>query len=261
MAINLQGGYLSASDPAVTAPAFTMACWFKKTSYQNVKSLMSLSNGGFGAVFHALGFLSDRVSAVSVAGSLTHAEASQTAANNEWAHGCGVWSSNANRTAYYNGGAAATDTSSRSVTGINRVAVGRNLTTSGSTTYAFSGEVAEAAIWDVALLAEEVQLLAAGVSPLLLTHRLSNLKVYQGLIASVNQPYWGPSMVSSGSSSISAHPRILRPTYYGSTRAQRLPIAMRFSGGQIHGNTSAAGATYVAGVEVGTAHSFGEVTS
>ncbi len=75
----------------------------------------------------------------------------------------------------------------------------------------FSGSVVEAAIWNVALSADEVRILAAGYSPLCLTNRLGNLVLYRDLIRPLNRPGIGPNMTATGTT-VSDHPRVQTPT-------------------------------------------------
>lgn len=87
--------------------------------------------------------------------------------NNTWAHFAGVTPSTTSRTAYLNGVAGTTNTTSidstpsawsRTVIGARRDSVGIGLP--------IFAEVADVAIWNIELTTREIQLLATGVSPL-----------------------------------------------------------------------------------------------
>jgi len=96
-----------------------------------------------------------------------------------WHHGCAVFASATSRTAYNNGGGAATDTVS--ITPIATtlgIAIGAIVT--GSPIGYYVGDMAECGIWDVALTPDEVASLARGVSALSI--RPQNLVGYWPII-------------------------------------------------------------------------------
>lgn len=85
-------------------------------------------------------------------------------ATNVWNHLCGVFATATLRAAYLNGGGKATNSSSRTPTGLNVTTLGRR--SDPTPTQYFTGRIADAAIWSDALTDTEVAAIANGVSPL-----------------------------------------------------------------------------------------------
>ena len=73
------------------------------------------------------------------------------------------------------------------------------------------GLIAEAAIWNVVLSDAEMDWLAAGYSPLTLTHRIGNLVMYQDMIRNINRPGIGPTLTNNGSTLVAPHTRMIYP--------------------------------------------------
>jgi hypothetical protein len=77
----------------------------------------------------------------------------------------------------------------------------------------WAGGIAEAAIWSVALTADEVASLASGAAPFMI--RPASLVLYAPLIgreAATEWDYFGPSITLNNSPAIGTdHPRIYRP--------------------------------------------------
>lgn len=129
---------------------------------------------------------------------------------NTWAHVCGVEASATDRRVFINGGSKGTNATSRTPSGIDNVAIGRN----GDSTpdgY-FSGDIAAAAIWNVALADADVALLALGVSPFLV--HPESLVFYPPLIGRYNPEIdirGGYAMTVTGAVA-SPHPRMFYPS-------------------------------------------------
>ncbi|RKY12812.1 MAG: hypothetical protein DRP52_04265, partial [Planctomycetota bacterium] len=97
---------------------------------------------------------------------------------NTWHHAAAVFASSTSRTVYLDGGNSATNTTSVTPSGIDRISIAR-LGDSSPGNY-MSGRVAEVAMYNAALSADEIASLARGFSPLLI--RTQNLVGYWPLI-------------------------------------------------------------------------------
>lgn len=128
-----------------------------------------------------------------------------------WAHGGAVFASTTSRTAYINGVAGTTETTSRVPSGINQVTIGVESFSSGSLGTPWNGQLAEVGVWDAALDANEMAALAKGFSPLLI--RPMNLVYYWQLVgqgtAEIDMIN-GSTMTVTGTAQ-AAHPRIILP--------------------------------------------------
>jgi hypothetical protein len=145
-----------------------MACWVRPVNITDQEIVMSMGDGGAGVSRHQLrlkGNLSgDPVEAASHDGTANSSAATSTGYTaGAWHHICGIWSSDTGRTAYLDGGNSGNNTDSRVVT-LSRTTIGASAHDLSAT---LNADVAWAAIWDVALTAGEVVMLAAGVHPLM----------------------------------------------------------------------------------------------
>jgi hypothetical protein len=145
-----------------------MACWVRPVNITDQEIVMSMGDGGAGVSRHQLrlkGNLSgDPVEAASHDGTANSSAATSTGYTaGAWHHICGIWSSGSSRTAYLDGGNSGNNTDSRVVT-LSRTTIGASAHDLSAT---LNADVAWAAIWDVALTAGEVVMLAAGVHPLM----------------------------------------------------------------------------------------------
>lgn len=128
-----------------------------------------------------------------------------------WAHCAGVWASSTSRTAYLDGVAGPTDTTTVAP-GHNAVALGYN---KGAAGFYFNGAIAEVGLWSAALTVEELAALAKGISPLLI--RPAALVAYWPLsgTGAIERDYWRDrddlTAAGTGTPAIADHPRILRP--------------------------------------------------
>jgi len=122
---------------------------------------------------------------------------------NTWHHICGVTAAANDRAVFLDGGNKGTDATARAVGTINRASVG---VSADNTPFGyFSGRVAEAAVWNVALTDAEVAVLANGTCPLLV--RTANLVSYWPLIG-VEDLDWvgGYNLTAYNTPSVAAHP-------------------------------------------------------
>ena len=136
---------------------------------------------------------------------------------NEWHHAAFVASSSTSMFAYLDGVPGAEEANANDPTGIDTAIIGAWKIAS-TTLYYWSGLLAEAAIWDVALTTVEIALLSAGYSPLFV--RPGNLVKYWPLKAASATPDSGDymdlmtgNMFDVNTDGLDAeHPRIIYPS-------------------------------------------------
>lgn len=198
--------YLELTSAVVTSTPLTMACWAKPADTSAARNLMSIGVSGGTArwqlVYNNGG--AAVCTAIDSGGSGSNAVAG-TAASGSWNHYCGVWSSDSVRTAYYNGTAGTPTAVSSVVSGVNRTIIGARIN-AGSYGLYFNGDMAECAIWNVALSANEIASLAAGFSPRLI--RPSALVFYAPLINSLQELRGGTNLTNVNSTTAADHPRV-----------------------------------------------------
>jgi len=177
--------YISRGSAVVTGLPCTLACWFKSGNDSAGQAVIGIGNSSDNNTYiqlHLSGHLAGQNpirAYIKGGGDVAYATTTANYALNTWQHACGVYINNSLRYAYLNGGNKGTDTGSNGTpTGLNTTTIGA---VKGATVTNFlDGDVAEAAIWNVALTDEEVAALAKGFSPLLI--RPANLKAYWPLI-------------------------------------------------------------------------------
>lgn len=165
------GTHLENTTAAYSTVPFTMAAWCYTTVAAATQTILSINDASAGAdnafriILEAGGFAQARTTA---AGSTASATSSVAWATNRWHHVAGLFNAENSRQVYLDGGGVGTNGSTLVPAGLTRTTVGRRASVSG--TQAFTGRIAEAAIWSVALAAAELLALARGVSPLLVRY-------------------------------------------------------------------------------------------
>lgn len=225
--------YLSLASAVRTAAPLTMSCWFNTSDNTNFQVLMALVNTTTTANFFRLSLRGD-VAADPVEFTINSGTAtprtSTTYSINAWNHACAVETSTASHAVYLNGGGVGTSTGSQTPTGLVGTQIGRYQNGATPAGY-FSGSIAEAAIWSVALTADEVLELAAAVSPRRV--RPASLVAHWPIFG-INSPE--TNGLSTGDMTVNAapvysdHPRMFRtprvkrfvdvPAYYSVASAQ-----------------------------------------
>ena len=205
---NGTSSYIEGSTAAVTAEPLTMACWFKSASVAAPKTLLSIGTSG-GTARHQLIEAQNlavpvRADSIDSGGSLASASATGSISTGQWYHAAGVWTASNSRAAYLNGANSGTNTTSITVSGTNRTMVGARIS-AGTVGSFYAGEIAEAAIWNVALTADELKSLAAGFSPRLI--RPQSLVFYAPLIATVQDIRAGIALTDTSTTS-ATHPPV-----------------------------------------------------
>jgi hypothetical protein len=123
---------------------------------------------------------------------------------NSWVHAAAVFTGSNNRTAYANGIAGASNTTSRTVSGVNRLHIGARIAT---TVGAFvSGDIAEVGVWNAALTAAEVASLAKGMTCDKV--RPQSLVFYAPLVRDLQDVRGGLTITNNNTATVANHPRV-----------------------------------------------------
>jgi len=201
---------LRATSAPVTAAPLTIACWFNQTaSAAGLLVSIGVNGGGDRLQIFTNGPLSQAVAAGAIQGGTSgQSVLTGVPTAGEWNHAAGVFTSATSRTAYWNGAAGTPNTTSATPSGVNSVVIGaRYNTTLGAY---FSGSIAEVAIWNAALTAEEIASLSKGFHPTLI--RPASLQFYAPLIRAAQDLRGGLSIGELGTGTTgSDHPRIIYP--------------------------------------------------
>lgn len=166
--LNGSSDYLSSATTPVTDYPLTLAAWGRPHNVTVNMTAIAVEDGSIGKPFVRLqlfGAGGDTLRAqVHSTTSQAQSATTDTYSANTWHHFGGVFPSTTSRTAYLDGVAGAEDTTNISITNIDNINVGR-LQFDGTPIQHFDGDLAEVAIWDVALSGAEMASLAQGISP------------------------------------------------------------------------------------------------
>lgn len=173
---------LEINSAVLTGTPLTMACWFNSDSLTLTQCLMFLGDKDVTNQYFQLqaagAIAGDPVAALVESGTTGQAISSTGYSANTWHHASAVFTSATSRTARIDGGSAGSNTANTTPTGLDRTGIGRR--GSSSAGLYMSGLIAEAAIWNVALTAAEIGVLADGFCPLFV--RPSALQAYWPLV-------------------------------------------------------------------------------
>lgn len=201
--------------PPVTAAPFTVSLWARCTDsgssiFRRAFGLgdKDVTNQQWSINFRNFGGRSVQFTVQTASGEVT----SQTGAwsPNQWHHAAGVEASSTSHTAYLDGVAATTNTTSRAPSGADRISIGKPAESSPASSEYFTGDIAEVGIWDVDLTAAEILSLSKGVTPPNI--RPGNLVFYAPLVRddSAGRDLVGGLSLTYTGTSASAHPRVFR---------------------------------------------------
>ena len=175
--------YLSNANAILTNEPMTMACWFNADTTTTGYTIISIgdttdSNSYWNMNLSASGEVS-AAKLENVGFNYGESLTTTTFSAGVWHHACATFTSDTLRTSYLDGGGKGTNTT-------NVVDPSPVLSTfigaiaDATPSVYMDGEIAEVAIWDVALSDDQVAMLAIGYSPLLVSAR--NLVAYWPLI-------------------------------------------------------------------------------
>lgn len=202
----------------VTAAPFTMAGWIYPIAVTDKMTLLSIGKANVADEFWVLyvraNFPGDLIRFQAKSYYAREAITSTGVTVNTWHHICGVEAASNDRAAYIDGGSKGTNAGSCTPTGVTRTTIG--VTADSTQAFWMNGRVFWPAIWNVALTDDEVALLAAGVSPLLV--RPSALAAFWPLepqdSGGLGDMIGGYDLTASGTSPAGNPDRaLIRPTY------------------------------------------------
>lgn len=183
MARNFNGtsARIHVSSAVVTAPPYTMACWFRTTNMTQLGCLLSLSSStsDYSTIFFRGDVAGDPIDILAEGPGQAVSRSTTGCTSGKWHHACGVFTSATSRTVYLDGGSSATNTNPRTTT-LNQTEIG-----AWRSSLWFSGDIAEVGIWNIDLSVAEIAALANGVSPALI--RPQNHVAYLPLIRETHE--------------------------------------------------------------------------
>ena len=202
--------YYTQGGAAISAYPFTFACWFNTddATVDQVFASIYQTTGlnarwdigiGFGGTQAALRFFT-KFNNSNQGGT----ETSTTASSNVWHHACAVGASSTDRRIYLDNAGEGSHTTDLTPGSLNTTAICRHPFMLG-----FAGMLAEWALWNVALGADDRAALAAGYSPLLV--RRNALVRYRPMVRPGLVDVVGPAWSLTGTVAADVHPRIIYP--------------------------------------------------
>lgn len=202
--------YLTVASTPVTGPPLTMCAWAYFDTLPTVADaemhILTLHAGGVQHRFSISGskYVSNNLVFDVRNGVITSMATTTVAPSvNTWFHVCGVARDVDDREVYINAGNSGTSSVDNQPNAATDIEIGSLFGGNSS----ISGMVAEAAIWNVALTAAEVAVLATGVTPLAV--RPQSLVAYWPLInEDDDDPVGGYDMTPVNSPTWAAHPRV-----------------------------------------------------
>lgn len=204
------GNYFSRPVAILSGPPFTIQMWWYLTGWgSGFQCGVQIGRSSSTDHRHNIAVGDSGTPIVSCFTRTTSSDRSQitisAADHNKWNHHVGVWRSAANRQVYLNGSAGPLNTTSLSPTSLNATSIG--IQTDGSSEPGTTMRVAEVAVWDIDLGADDIAALAEGYSPLMV--RRDRLVEHMPLVRS----NWSKSGAFgvTGSPGVVEHPRIINP--------------------------------------------------
>ena len=175
------------TDSAVlTGYPLTLSGWIKTSNLTANPTMISIVDKDANDEMFGIGIAGDasgdpaRIFCYSTASGFEATDSSTGITAGVWHHVAGVFTNSTSRTIYIDGGSATTDTVSCTPAGLDRTTIGA-LRRSSDTGY-IDGSITDVTIWDTALSAAEISLLASSkIKRLPLQIKFSNLSMYQPL--------------------------------------------------------------------------------
>lgn len=210
----------STSASTVTGPPLTLACWVNPSTLTGHDACIAVGSSGSNEAY-ALNLRATykkvtMESRDSSGGSI--AQAADDYRADAWQHVAGVCTSSVSRQAFLDGVGGTVSTTSRTPSSVDRIRIGE-----WTSTWArpFDGDIAECAIWNVALSAGEIAAMSNGLSPILI--RPESLVSYYPLVRDYID-HVGGNTVSPNNTvvwanehpiSVEAAPQTIRSTWGG----------------------------------------------
>jgi hypothetical protein len=212
MAYNFNGSSqrLSTASTPVTAVPLTLACWFNPDRISANEVLLTVINASTGDRFALLplgNVAGDPLRAnVLAGGSQVSADSTIGFSASSWQHAAGVFTSNASRTVYLNGGNSATNTIPwPAPSGVDAIRVASR-PSGGVEGLFFDGQIAEVGIWNAALTQPEIASLAKGMTCDKV--RPQSLVLYAPLVRDLQDVKGGLTITNNNTATVANHPRV-----------------------------------------------------
>ena len=177
-----------------------------------------------------------------------------------WQHACVAISSSQAR--LYLGGTSYTANVSHATASVNGTGYLAKDPIADGQHVAFSGAIAEAAIWSATLTDAECMALARRVSPFRLTNRLQNLVLYRDLIRDIQRGI-GPTLTAVNTPTVAAQPPLVYPQsrLHGMFTPARFRPPYRLLAAAADANSVVQGCAALVGAVQGLTRPLGEVSS
>ncbi len=202
--------HIETSSAPVTAAPLSVAAWFKIDNLTHVGAILGIGDASTGNNLWGLDVAGtvagDPLRFFSFDGTFSSADASTAPTANTWHHACGVELSTTSRAVYLDGGSKGTNTDTQSPDDVDEVQIGQYARSTGDGD--LIGDVAEAAIWNVALTDAEALILSKKYSPLFV--RPESLVFYMTLVRDIYDVI-GAISFTDVSTTITDHPAIIYP--------------------------------------------------
>jgi hypothetical protein len=260
--VSASNQYFSFPALGVSIPPVTLSLWFNVSAVVSGKhSTLFCWRGTINTelFLHSLG--SDWQLRYSIAGgSQWNLSTGLNVGSGTWQHACVAITSSQAR--LYLNGTSFTANVSHGTTNVNGTGYLAKDTLNDGLHVAFNGAIAEAAIWNAALTADECQALAKRLSPLALTQRLPNLLMYRDLVREISRGI-GPTLTAVNTPTVAPHPPLVHCA--GRMRPGVFPAHFvspyRPSAATAHANRALRGVAELAGAAAGTTAPIAEVSS
>jgi hypothetical protein len=207
---------LQHDNAAATDVPLTIACWMRTASAATTQVAMAIGRRATQAQRYQLYFTSGG----RIGGYCQNSAGTQVATFNDssgvnysantWYHGAVVFNTTTDRTVYRDGGNSTNNTTSVTVGTVDTTNIGTRFDGASFGVY-LNGQIAEPAVWNVALSAGEIAQLAKGVSPLMV--RPEALVAYWPLYGN-NSPeddWINDFDLTVTGATKAAHPRVIYP--------------------------------------------------
>ncbi|MGQ0622674.1 MAG: LamG-like jellyroll fold domain-containing protein [Panacagrimonas sp.] len=185
----------------------TIAVWVRPDNITDTEGLVSANSTSDSSKLAAIKNAANaQARAGSAAGASNSVSASGSLVAGQWAHLMAVLESDTSRRAWLNGVAGSLSTTARTVGALDRMTIGANSAANGTGSILswFAGEIAEPAVWNVAMGDVEAAMLATGFCPCLV--RPQSLIFYAEAIRGL-QNLKGGLLTVNGAPSVVPHPR------------------------------------------------------
>ena len=227
--------YLETDSPPLSGgiTPFSYGCWFRSddaTADQTCLSFCDKDAGNERYQLELRGADDDTIRFMVQNGGAALTNTSTTYSANTWHHVMAT-DDGTDRAVYLDAGGKGSGSLLHGSTNMDRFSIGRAGDATPDTY--FSGAIAEISVWNAVLTDAEVAMLAAGYSPLFV--RPGNLVYYLDAVRDADQDIVGGiSMTAYNTPTVSAHPRIIRPSrgfamsvpVGGGPPANAMPMAM-----------------------------------